>query len=300
MRLQFAASRRVSPSVSVSQEGWDIMEDHTSTRTVTVSVSSATRVTLPSVLLSISNRDGAGNSVVSVVVSETAVVRMPSTPVPRAARPTIAPMTSHHRPRRPRGSLLEDAYSPLAVNVMAVSVPSWVWGGSRLAGAGPQVLQDGQHPAVLVGVGKQVELGENGPDVLLYRAFRDEQPRRDPGVVEALGHSGEHLGFAWTQPVQHVVGVAAQQLRHHLRVDGGPAVGDTAQGLQELVDVGHAVFEQVADLGRATAQQLRGVGADHVLGEQQHRDIGMLLADPDRGVHAFFRVGWRHADVHQA
>ena len=61
--------------------------------------------------------------------------------------------------------------------------------------AGPEVGEDGHHPAVLGVVGRQAELGEHVADVLLHRAGRDHQPLGDGRVGVALGHQGQQLPF---------------------------------------------------------------------------------------------------------
>ncbi|EQD86671.1 hypothetical protein N599_08175 [Saccharopolyspora erythraea D] len=63
---------------------------------------------------------------------------------------------------------------------------------------------------------------------------------------------------------------AGEQLGHDLGVHPGAAGGDAAQGVDELVDAGHAVLEQVAHAAAAVGEQLAGVGLLDVLGEHQH------------------------------
>ena len=82
-----------------------------------------------------------------------------------------------------------------------------------------------------------------------------------------------------------------------LGVDGRSAAGDAPQRVGELGDVGHPVFEQVADaLGRVLEQVDRLPGF-HVLGQDQHAGAGMFGADPLRGQQPVVGVGGRHPDV---
>jgi hypothetical protein len=87
---------------------------------------------------------------------------------------------------------------------------------------------------VVVVVGWQVELGQDVPDVLADRRFRDDEGAGDGGVGAALGHQRENLALARAQP--------------HQRVD-------------ELGHVPDPVLEQVADPGSvAGVEELAGVG----------------------------------------
>ena len=62
------------------------------------------------------------------------------------------------------------------------------------------------------------------------------------------------------------------------------------QGPDELVEVADPFLEQVAQAGHAVDQQLEGVVLLDVLGEHHHTDVGMLGADPLRGLDAFVGV----------
>ena len=67
--------------------------------------------------------------------------------------------------------------------------------------------------------------------------------------------------------------------------------------VDEALDVGDAVLQQVADAGRVVGQQrLRVVGLD-VLGQDQHAQVGVLGAQLDRRAQAVVGVVGRHAHV---
>ena len=89
---------------------------------------------------------------------------------------------------------------------------------------------------------------------------------------------------------------AAEQLRDDLGVDRRAAGSDAPRGGKELVDVGHAVLQQVADAAAAAAQQIGGVALLDVLAEDQNRDLGLAAAQLDRGAHAL--VGLRRWHPH--
>ena len=108
--------------------------------------------------------------------------------------------------------------------------------------------------------GGEAELGEDAGDVLLDGALGDDQAVGDGGVAAALGHQGEDVELAGAEGGQGVGAAAAEELGHHLGVDGGAAVADPADGGQELADVGDPVLEQVADaLGAPPASRWRSV-----------------------------------------
>lgn len=49
---------------------------------------------------------------------------------------------------------------------------------------------------MIVACRRQVELREDAPNVLLDRAFSDEEAMRDTAVGSAFGHQREHLPLA--------------------------------------------------------------------------------------------------------
>jgi hypothetical protein len=70
----------------------------------------------------------------------------------------------------------------------------------------------------------------------------------------------------------------SEQLPDDLRVHHGAAPGDPFDRVQELVQRGHPVLEQVADRAVAVGEQLGGVGALDVLGQDQDRRPRLALA----------------------
>src|SRR5262245_22605573 len=96
--------------------------------------------------------------------------------------------------------------------------------------------------------GRQVELGQDAPDVLLDGALRDDEPGGDTGVREALGHETEHLSLPWRQLGEWVVAAAPREkLAHERGIDHGPSASDPLECFEEVVDSQHRALQQVPD-----------------------------------------------------
>src|SRR5918998_1383375 len=86
-----------------------------------------------------------------------------------------------------------------------------------------QVSQGRHHPAVLVLVLGEAQLGEDPLGVLLDGTLGHHQPPGDRTVRGALGDEPEDLALPRGQPAHRVVGATAgEQLGDHLRVEHGP------------------------------------------------------------------------------
>src|SRR5262249_16429465 len=74
-------------------------------------------------------------------------------------------------------------------------------GGGRGARGlrGAQVREHGEHPAVVVVAGREIELGEDARHVLLDCAQGHEQPLCDRLVGAPFGHQLQHLALARRQ-----------------------------------------------------------------------------------------------------
>jgi PAS domain S-box-containing protein len=92
--------------------------------------------------------------------------------------------------------------------------------------------------------------------------------------------------------------VAVDQTLDHLGVEGGAAVGDPLDGLDELGDVSHPLLEQVADSRRVVADELQHVCRLEMLGEDQDGDGGIRAPDLRSGDETVVGVPRRHAHVH--
>ena len=90
---------------------------------------------------------------------------------------------------------------------------------------------------------------------------------------------------------------AAEQLGDDLGVDHGAAGGDARRGGDEVLHVGDAVLEQVADAARAARQQVRRVALLDVLAEDQDRGVGPAAPCLDGGADALVGLRRRHPHV---
>ena len=91
------------------------------------------------------------------------------------------------------------------------------------------------------------QLAEDALYVLLHCPFGDEERTGDRVVGATLGDEGEDLPFARGERREIVVAPpASENLAYHLGVEHGPARADLFESRDELTNVGHAVFEQVA------------------------------------------------------
>ena len=95
-----------------------------------------------------------------------------------------------------------------------------------------------------------------------------------------------------------VLALASDELVDDGGVERRAALGDTADGGRELVDVGDAILEQVADALGALREQLQRVAGLDVLREDEHADARVALADLLGRAQALVGVGRRHPDVH--
>jgi hypothetical protein len=117
---------------------------------------------------------------------------------------------------------------------------------------------------------------------------RFERPSaRSPRTSRSRSERGVEQGAA----------APAHEARDDLRVEGGAALGDPLDGVDELGHVAHAVLEQVPDAGGVVAHELEHVGRLEVLGEDEDRDGRMGAADLRGGHEPVVGVAGRHADI---
>ena len=89
------------------------------------------------------------------------------------------------------------------------------------------------------------------------------------------------------------------QRLHDLRVQDAAAARDLVQRADHLVDVGHALLQQVAEAFRAVFQQVVGVLLVRELREDDDPDRGMRRPDLAGGADPLVGVRGRHPDVGQ-
>jgi hypothetical protein len=91
---------------------------------------------------------------------------------------------------------------------------------------------------------------------------------------------------------------APEQAADDLGVDHRPAPGGRVQSGGELADVGHPVFQQVADSPAAVGlEQPGGEVRLDVLAEDHHRPVGVVDAQLEGGAQALVAEARRHPDV---
>ena len=164
----------------------------------------------------------------------------------------------------------------------------------------PRKLQHGEHAPVLVAAVGQAELREDARDVLLRAAQRDPQRgRRSPGSSSPSATSCEHLALARRQaaPAAPSARSRGEQPETTCGSSAVPPLDDAAQRRDEVLDVGHAVLEQVAEpLGMLGEHPRRDARLD-VLGEDHDRDPRDGARGSRARREALVGVRRRHADV---
>ena len=88
-----------------------------------------------------------------------------------------------------------------------------------------------------------------------------------------------------------------EQLRDDLRVEHRAAFGDPAQRCGEVLEIGDAVFQEVADPGGGLGEEARRDPNLDVLREDHDPDVRVPLSDLLGGTQALVGVRWRHPDV---
>ncbi len=139
------------------------------------------------------------------------------------------------------------------------------------------------------------ELHQHAADVPLDGPLGQHQPARDAAVGEALGHQREHLALAGAQHREPVGRAAAHQRGDDLRIERRAAARDALRRFDEVGDVEHPILEQVAE--PALRDQPDRPRRLDVLGEHEHADVRVGVADPARGADALVGVGRRHPHV---
>ena len=141
--------------------------------------------------------------------------------------------------------------------------------------------------------------GEDARDVLLRAAQRDAPSgRRSPGSVRPSAISSSTSRSRGVRPASGPSArSAASRLRDDLGVERRAAAVDTAQRRDEVLDVGDAVLEQVAEPLGILGQHPRRDAELDVLGQDHDRDLRVARADRLRRDQALVGVRRRHPDV---
>ena len=129
------------------------------------------------------------------------------------------------------------------------------------------------------GVRWEVEFGEDVADVRFSGALVDEKVFGDRRVGVALGHERQHFSLSVCEPVESPVLLGAlHESCDDFRVDSTGTVCHPTEGVQEGVNLGDSVFEEVANTGCAFFEQFHGVAGFDVLGEHEDAGIGFFIA----------------------
>src|SRR6185369_2108995 len=170
-------------------------------------------------------------------------------------------------------------------------------GMARWALARLKERYDGAHTTVVVVSFRHLQLHQDAVYVLFDGPFGDPELAGDAGVGAALGHEREHFTLPGGQRLKRVVAVpGGDEFLDETGIDDGASARDPPERVDELVYVGDAILEEVADALPA--------------GEQLHRvlDLGMGRQDEDarlrelgpdnpRCLQALGRVARRHPDI---
>src|SRR5271163_924247 len=95
----------------------------------------------------------------------------------------------------PAVSITSRRRAPWAASVVREFFTSVARSHSSASPRDAQVGEDGEHTAVIVVAGGEIELGEDVGDVLLDRAGRDDEALGDRRVRAPLGHQLEHVAL---------------------------------------------------------------------------------------------------------
>ena len=125
----------------------------------------------------------------------------------------------------------------------------------------------------------------------------DDETVGDGRVGAALRHEAEHVPLARGEGLEARPAGPGEDLGDDLGVDHGAAAGHAAEGVEELVHVGHAVLEHVAEAAHVAGEELAGVPLLDVLRQDQHGQPRVQAAQVHRGPQALVGVRRGHPDV---
>ena len=143
------------------------------------------------------------------------------------------------------------------------------------------------------------ELAEDARDVLLDRPHGDHEPVGDPLVRAPGRHQLEHLALARGELARAGRRARCFETRVETMIGSSaePPSATRLTALDEALDLGDPVLQQVAGALRGLGEQLHREPDLDVLGEDEDADARVLLADLDRRPQPLVGVGRRQADV---
>ena len=163
-----------------------------------------------------------------------------------------------------------------------------------------QIQHDGLDPLVHSLLPREPELEEDRVDDLLDGAFGQDERLGDRGVVSALGHFPQHIPFSRRQLVQRrLVGPCAlgNESVDDLRIHHGATLGHGAHGRDQLVDVLHALLQEVGAALASAFEEGERVTRRRVLAEHDDTDLRMRLTKPHRSLDPLVGLARWHANV---
>jgi hypothetical protein len=101
---------------------------------------------------------------------------------------------------------------------------------------------------MLVRLRQEPELPEDRVHVRLDGLRADDELLADPAVRQPFGHQRQHLALARRELAERIVLASPpEELADDLGIDRRPSLPDAPDGVQEVVDLEHAVLQQVAE-----------------------------------------------------
>jgi hypothetical protein len=217
----------------------------------------------------------------------------------------VAAATCEGSPKGARGKERVDGRARQRLDIaanrrVALSVLNRGWGGftSRRSSASVEECEDGEHSPVGVRSNGYPKLAEDVPDVLLDGTFGHPEPVCDRGVGASFCHQLNYLPLPRCEDFERVRPQrSADQVDDELGIENDPSFADSLEGIEQLVDVGDGVLEQVADTGRSRLEELDYLARFDVAREEQDSHAGKAVPDLDGRVDAFLRLCRRHVNI---
>src|SRR5579871_409315 len=122
------------------------------------------------------------------------------------------------------------------------------------------MLQHGQDAAVVVPVLGQSELRKDARHVTLDRRYGNDERFGDSLIGPTLSHKTEHLPLAVRQVIDRVMPAPTlDETADDFGIDHRAAGSDAMDGVDEALNVSHAMLQQVADTLGSVAEEVDGI-----------------------------------------
>ncbi len=161
-----------------------------------------------------------------------------------------------------------------------------------------QVSENGEYaPVAGVVITAEVHFGEYVVHVLFHCSFGEVQRFADAEVGSAFCHQNEHVSLSRGQHVEGILGAPREhQLFYERGVDDRFAGYNPVERCDEGVDLGDALFEQVAD-SRAAGEEVNGMFDFNVGRKDQYSNVRVRGSHGPRGDESLNGVSRWHPDV---